>query len=132
VARAVFPADPHSAHEARAFLTDRLRRGGASESAIDAGAICVSELVTNAVVHAGTRVEVCVEQQDDIFHVEVRDHRRASVLVAPEPPGPQDTHGRGLFLVAALAVAWGITEQPGGKVIWFDVHDGSDPRAATG
>jgi hypothetical protein len=82
-------------------------------------------------VHAGTQVEVCIEQRDDVIHVEVRDHRRASVLVGAEPPGPEDTHGRGLFLVDALAAAWGITEQPDGKVIWFDVTDGSDHPAPT-
>ncbi|MFF5012066.1 SpoIIE family protein phosphatase [Streptomyces sp. NPDC001165] len=82
----------------------------------------VSELVTNAVVHAGTEVEVDWRlEESGAFVVEVRDHHPAC---APRDParseGPYDTpeHGHGLRLVATLAESWGVTYRTGTKTVW--------------
>jgi hypothetical protein len=48
-------------------------------------------------------------------------------MPAPRTPAEEDTSGRGLGLVAALATAWGVDERPGGKSVWFEL-----PRPDTG
>ncbi|PNG19282.1 SpoIIE family protein phosphatase [Streptomyces cahuitamycinicus] len=97
-------------------LTDRLA---------DDAALVVSELVTNAVVHAGTDVEMeCRLEGDDpdtaALVVEVSDHHPSRAPRGSEPETPHDTpeHGRGLRLVGALSEAWGITYRTGRKTIW--------------
>ncbi|MDT0612442.1 SpoIIE family protein phosphatase [Streptomyces lancefieldiae] len=82
----------------------------------------VSELVTNAVVHAGTDVEVgCRLEETGALVVEATDYHPSR---APRDDGddgtPHETpeYGRGLRLVAALSEEWGITYRPGTKTVW--------------
>jgi anti-sigma regulatory factor (Ser/Thr protein kinase) len=81
--------------------------------------LLTSELVTNAILHAGTEIEVEVTLEAGRARVAVKD--RNSQL--PEPrTGPRDaTTGRGLRLVAAMASAWGAERIDDGKVVWFDL-----------
>lgn len=93
-------------------LTDRL--------AGDA-VVVVSELVTNAVVHAGTDVELdCrLEPETGALVVEVLDHHPSRApRDAAEPSHEPPEYGRGLRLVAALAESWGITYRTGAKTVW--------------
>ncbi len=97
-------------------LTDRLA---------DDALLVVSELVTNAVVHAGTDVQLeCRLEGDDqdtaALLVEVSDHHPSRAPRGSEPETPQDTpeYGRGLRLVGALSEAWGITYRTGRKTVW--------------
>ncbi|WP_208117115.1 SpoIIE family protein phosphatase [Streptomyces sp. NBC_00582] len=87
--------------------------------------LVVSELVTNAVVHAGTDVELLCRLEDDPEHghavvVEVCDHHpsRAPRDNPPETPYETPEYGRGLRLVAALADAWGVTYRRAAKTVW--------------
>ncbi|MFF9058199.1 SpoIIE family protein phosphatase [Streptomyces sp. NPDC014882] len=89
--------------------------------------LVVSELVTNAVVHAGTdvdllcRLEAEPEQPDACaVLVEVTDHHptRAPRDGGPDTPYDAPEHGRGLRLVATLADAWGVTYRRGAKTVW--------------
>ncbi|MEU6541044.1 ATP-binding SpoIIE family protein phosphatase [Streptomyces sp. NPDC047000] len=87
----------------------------------DDAMIVVSELVTNAVVHAGTDVELlCRPDEAGGLVVEVGDHhpsrapRETGSEVAYETP----EYGRGLRLVATLAESWGITYRRGAKTVW--------------
>ncbi|QNS06319.1 SpoIIE family protein phosphatase [Streptomyces xanthii] len=101
----------------------------------DDAVVVVSELVTNAVVHAGTGVDLVCRREgptpDDPagLVVEVTDHhptravRTDRVCRTPETP----EYGRGLQLVASLADAWGITYRPGTKTVWARLPaDGTD------
>ncbi|MFI8834202.1 SpoIIE family protein phosphatase [Streptomyces afghaniensis] len=97
-------------------LTDRLA---------DDALLVVSELVTNAVVHAGTDVQLeCRLEGDDkdtaALLVEVSDHHPSRAPRGGEPETPHDTpeYGRGLRLVGALSEAWGITYRTGRKTVW--------------
>ncbi|GHE84075.1 ATP-binding SpoIIE family protein phosphatase [Streptomyces fumanus] len=105
-----------------------------SDRLVDDTLLVVSELVTNAVVHAGTDVEVaCLLQVSGAVVVEVADHHPVR---APRPGGPRaatpDTpeYGRGLRLVAALSDAWGITYRTGTKTVWASVPATGGPPAA--
>ncbi|MBK3575696.1 SpoIIE family protein phosphatase [Streptomyces sp. MBT65] len=94
------------------FLTDRLA---------DDAMVVVSELVTNAVVHAGTDVElVCRLEETDSIVVEVADHHpsRAPRDNNAEPAHETPEFGRGLRLVSTLAEAWGVTYRTGTKTVW--------------
>ncbi|MGW0986696.1 SpoIIE family protein phosphatase [Streptomyces sp. NPDC002486] len=98
------------------FLTDRLA---------DDATLVVSELVTNAVVHAGTDVEMECRLEGDApgtaaVVVEVSDHHPSRAPRGSEPETPHDTpeYGRGLRLVGALSEAWGVTYRTGRKTVW--------------
>ncbi|WP_236061818.1 SpoIIE family protein phosphatase [Actinacidiphila acididurans] len=83
------------------------------ERVVDDGTLLISELVTNAVVHAGTSVDV-VCRLDAGLVIEVSDHHPARVV--REDRG--DEGGRGLHLVAALSDEWGITYRRDRKTVW--------------
>ncbi len=85
----------------------------------DAAVLMTSELVTNAVLHGTGDVRLAVEAGDDNLRVEVTDDERRR----PTLPSIDDDAegGRGLFIVDALASAWGVQDVPGGKVVWFEI-----------
>lgn len=85
--------------------------------------VVVSELVTNAVVHAGTDVEVdwwLEGREETAFVVEVTDRHpsRAPRDHPGETPYETPEFGRGLRLVASLAESWGVTYRTGAKSVW--------------
>ncbi|HSP38673.1 MAG TPA: ATP-binding protein [Frankiaceae bacterium] len=81
-----------------------------------------SELVTNAVLHARTPLEVSVTVTDDVVLICVGD---GSQVTPGQPNGetPSDgnENGRGIMLVRALADEWGVlpAETRHGKAVWF-------------
>jgi anti-sigma regulatory factor (Ser/Thr protein kinase) len=83
----------------------------------DAAVLLVDELVTNAIRHAGTPVDLVIEADDDALHVEVFDAHPG--LPVSREPEPMHVSGRGLVMVAALAEAWGVRPEPEGKAVWF-------------
>jgi anti-sigma regulatory factor (Ser/Thr protein kinase) len=87
----------------------------------------VSELATNAVVHAGSDFTVSLTRSARAIRIAVAD---ASPRV-PEGPHPDvaATHGRGRLLVESLSTACGHDLLDGGKVVWADV---SLPEASDG
>ncbi|MFE9673269.1 SpoIIE family protein phosphatase [Streptomyces sp. NPDC006259] len=109
--------------------------------------LVVSELVTNAVVHAGTdvdllcRLEAAPEPDACAVVVEVTDHHPSRTPRDGGPDTPHETpeYGRGLRLVAALADAWGVTYRRGAKTVWArlparpaaDDGNAGEPWAAT-
>jgi len=102
---------------ARRFVSDALRRwdaAGQRETAV----LLVSELVSNAVVHAHTEIALTLRYDRGLITVGVRDG--SDQLPARSDVPPAATSGRGLQMVDALAVDWGVLRVPeGGKVIWF-------------
>ena len=83
----------------------------------------VTELVTNAVEHAGTTVTVAVTRRGTGVHLAVADlDRRFPALASPDRS--VFDRGRGLMLVDALASLWGVMPTPTGKVVWATVRPG--------
>jgi anti-sigma regulatory factor (Ser/Thr protein kinase) len=113
---------PESVHEARAWVREvlqRLRR----EDIVEPAELGVSELVTNAILHATPPIHVRVRGTRDHPRVEVRDGstRPPAVNVDMADEGHLlATFGRGLGLVALQSSAWGAELVPGGKVVWFE------------
>ena len=81
--------------------------------------LLVSELVTNAIKHAGTPVEVAVRSAG-VVRVEVTDER-ADLPIAVTESDELAVSGRGLMLVDQLASRWGYRRTPGSKTIWFEL-----------
>ena len=81
--------------------------------------LLTNELVTNAVLHAGTDIILDVSLHDATVRVEVVD------ASAREPsPAHYDATaqtGRGLTLVEKVATDWGVTPRDDGKAVWFEV-----------
>ncbi|MET7308833.1 ATP-binding SpoIIE family protein phosphatase [Streptomyces sp. NPDC005134] len=104
---------------------------GFSDRLADDAVTVADELVTNAVVHAGTTVELlfrleeAAEEEAAALVLEVADQHPAR-SVRSERPGPVPAAdpddpaegGRGLQVVAALAERWGITYRTGLKTVW--------------
>ncbi|MGW4818849.1 SpoIIE family protein phosphatase [Streptomyces sp. NPDC004227] len=124
---AVLPGGSLAPRSARAVLRSALAEWtdlgfGIGERLAEDALIVVSELVTNAVVHAGTDVELTcrLEPETGACIVEVCDHHPSR---APRDRGsgtPHETseYGRGLRLVATLCEAWGVTYRTGTKTVW--------------
>ncbi|MFE5028477.1 SpoIIE family protein phosphatase [Streptomyces sp. NPDC056656] len=125
-ARAAATFDPvgRSVATARAFVRDTLQGWGFPDI-IDDAVVLTSELVTNAVVHAGTSAEVLCLRTDDGVRVEVADRypeREIPLQQAAINMGSPDREGgRGLQLCAALATRWGVDYTPTHKLVWFQL-----------
>jgi anti-sigma regulatory factor (Ser/Thr protein kinase) len=90
---------------------------------VEVAALLVSELVTNAVTHAGSEVQVIIGSGNDyaVLRVEVGDFSST-----PPTLGGFDLDamsGRGLALVEALSDRWGVETHNSGKRVWFELAD---------
>lgn len=115
------PATVTSAGAARTFVTDCVGRLGADEHT-DVATLLVSELVTNAVLHANTDITVRVLPVAAGVRVEVHDV--SSRVPVTRQFGLEAATGRGLLLVEALANDWGVDPTATGKTVWFEVTAG--------
>ncbi|QIK76207.1 ATP-binding protein [Nocardioides piscis] len=110
--------------EARAFVRRVLQSWGVNEDDTETAVLCLSELVTNAVVHGagGSSVRVC--EDSGVITIAVRDAGSRPVgRTVDLQADPLAVHGRGLRLVDALASRWGSELSATGLTVWF-VLDG--------
>ncbi|MFI0828742.1 SpoIIE family protein phosphatase [Streptomyces roseolus] len=120
-ATATFEPVGRSVAAARAFVRDTLQGWGHPEL-VDDAVVLTSELVTNAVVHAGTAADVLCLRSEDSIRVEVADRypeREIPVQGGRTVASPDRENGRGLLLCAALADRWGVDYSPTRKHVWF-------------
>jgi anti-sigma regulatory factor (Ser/Thr protein kinase) len=115
----VLPPTPASPGVARRFVEAALGRREVDADTVAWVQLLVSELVTNAVVHAGSDVRIAVIAQDDGVRVEVADDREAMPQLLPGDRTRGD--GRGLAIVERVARSWGAEPRPGGKTVWFEL-----------
>jgi PAS domain S-box-containing protein len=115
------PPDPAQVAQARRFVRDVL--GETHATSIDAAQLLVTELVTNAMLHAGAEVEVRLWATSDRVHVRVSDTARDRGLF-PRQLDCDASTGRGLQLVHALAAAHGVELTDFGKTVWFELWPG--------
>jgi len=124
------PCDASSVRAARQFVTAQLSAAGFNDTAFTAS-LLVSELITNAVLHAGTDIQVVIEGVGDRIRISVQDgsertirRRRHSLDAAT---------GRGLMMVEQMASEWGVEKVTPGKAVWFtlptagDLHEPAEP-----
>lgn len=124
--RVLLAPEPAAASRARDFIRDSLRAWDvpAPDPAVEDAVLLASELVANAVQHAGTGVEVGCRLVAGVVEVAVTDRHPAREL--PDPRGFREDlyseRGRGLTLPAALASSWGVTYTGAAKTVWFRVR----------
>jgi len=128
IARWAYDASLNSVGDARRFaaamVTDQ------PDEVRESVALVVSELCTNALVHATTGFELTVERTDRWVRVAVTDAGEGTPSV--RSPGTQEPHGRGLRIVESLSDDWGIDVAPGqGKTVWARLRMTGD-RATAG
>lgn len=119
VAHHEVPPDPASVSRARRFLRGTLEDWGLDEDRTDTAVLCLSELVTNAVIHAQGGCAVRVLLDRGVLTTTVRDGGRAATTAADDRADPLVVHGRGLQLVEALAHRWGSELGHRGTTVWF-------------
>ncbi|MFJ1969028.1 SpoIIE family protein phosphatase [Streptomyces sp. NPDC087903] len=125
-ARAAASFEPlgRSVASARSFVRDTLQGWGFADI-IDDAVVLTSELVTNAVVHAGTAADVLCLRSEEGVRIEVADRypeREIPLQGSPVNMGSPDREGgRGLQLCAALAGRWGVEYTPTQKQVWFQL-----------
>ncbi|MFE0102720.1 SpoIIE family protein phosphatase [Streptomyces sp. NPDC059009] len=125
-ARAAATFDPvgRSVATARSFVRDTLQGWGFTD-VVDDAVVLTSELVTNAVVHAGTAADVLCLRSEDAVRIEVSDRypeREIPLQQSSVNMGSPDREGgRGLQLCAALATRWGVDYTPTHKQVWFQL-----------
>lgn len=115
-----FTNDESSVREARSFVLGLL--GGLPRELRDSVEVMVSELATNAQLHAGTEFEVGVDLDTSrCLRVTVTDKGRGRPRI--KRPGVAEPHGRGLQLVSAMSDSWGTDWAPGAraKTVWFEL-----------
>ena len=109
------PAKPEAPTEARRYVAQQTAHLDMSDSARVNLALLTSELVTNAVLHAGTALELSLDV-GEIVRVKVRD------LADGEPHiTARDVGGWGLRFVDQQSAQWGVSPADPGKVVWFDL-----------
>lgn len=108
---------PSSARQARAFFKEHAQ--GLDTDTSDMAALCVSELVTNGVLHARTPLVFGVTLGATHILVTVAD--RAPGQPSAPPPDDSRPSGRGILLVDALVEQWGVLQGDDGKTVWFTV-----------
>ncbi|GAA2653124.1 hypothetical protein GCM10010400_06050 [Streptomyces aculeolatus] len=122
------PTSRRSPARGRVLLAEQAREWKLPPETADTAVLLVSELLTNACLHAraprGRHIAARCVLGDGGLRVEVSDAGDGE-LPTPHEAGPDDESGRGLALVAALASRWGAYPRPYGigKTVWFELHD---------
>lgn len=117
----VLSADLHAPARARAWAQARV--ASMTDHRTDDALLVVSELVTNAVRHAGSDVVLNILVRPDRVRVEVSDAGDDLPATSPGRPDSSRPDGRGLVIVTALASNWGVRSAPDrpGKTVWADI-----------
>jgi anti-sigma regulatory factor (Ser/Thr protein kinase) len=112
---------PHSDRAprlARAFVADRLA-GWNLEALIEVAALVVSEVVTNAVVHARSDAELSLERTPTALRITVTD--QGTGTPTPRQLTPGSDGGRGLMIVQKLSTSWGSEPTGAGNRVWAEL-----------
>ena len=120
-----FSASATSAAAARDLVERTLERWQVPPEVIEDALLLTSELVSNVVRHADTACRVRIRCREGMIRVEVEDQGGGPVIL--RTPTVDETEGRGLRIVAAVATRWGNAVLSGGRhVVWFELDD--NPR----
>ncbi|MCU0312392.1 MAG: ATP-binding protein [Acidimicrobiales bacterium] len=115
---AVLSDGPLAPAEARRVVQAVLVEWGFGDLAADAE-LMVSEMVTNAFLHASGPTELRV-RRNEVVTVEVADHSPVD-LVLGRTDSTRRVGGLGLRIIDRLARRWGAREVDDGKVLWFEL-----------
>jgi len=114
-----FEADVGTVPLAREFVRRWLHESGA-DHVLDEASLIVTELATNAVMHADSPYEVRLSRSNGVVRIEVSDDDAGTP--EPQPFSAVAESGRGIVIVSAISASWGIDTQPDGKVTWAELQ----------
>jgi MEDS: MEthanogen/methylotroph, DcmR Sensory domain/Histidine kinase-like ATPase domain len=114
-----FSAEPDAPRAARRFVANALQRSGHADTVLEDAQLVISELATNAVVHARSPFSVYARSDDSLVHLAVRDESPLAPVV--RSVSDSATSGRGLHVVAALTRDWGFDATTAGKAVWAEL-----------
>jgi hypothetical protein len=127
-----FDARPVSVSKSRRFVEEAT--ADLAPDVREAIVLMVSELATNALVHATSGFEVRIERDATTVRTTVTDNGEGTPSLSF--PGEADPHGRGLRVVQELSDEWGTLDDPDapGKAVWFvvDVSPERGPETRSG
>ena len=118
----ILPDDHQAPGQARRFLRTTLAGWSMGDDTIETAELCVSELVTNAVIHTGTAAELSARLDEDVLTVSVRDSGSEGTISRGALDDPLTISGRGLALVDALSTAWSAERSADGTTVWFELE----------
>lgn len=118
VTELALPARPTSTRDARRWVADRLAELRLDDL-LDAVELLTSEVVTNAVIHAGTPMVLRLRPEGPGVEVEVEDG--SAMPPARRHYSATATTGRGVEVLETLADDWGWRPHERGKLVWFRV-----------
>jgi anti-sigma regulatory factor (Ser/Thr protein kinase) len=108
----------------RHFLGE-VMRGWSIDGILDDLELLASEVVTNALIHAHSEVDVRLREYCDRIRVEVRDSDPhppvPTAVLAMDETNQESESGRGLLIVEAVASRWGSSPAGRGKTTWFEI-----------
>ena len=110
---------PASVRSARVFTADVLGEGGVEPTVVELAVLLVSELVTNATVHARSKIRVTVHVDTHWVRIEVDDEGPGRPVLRASSPA--QVKGRGLSVVDRLSTDWGTDEHEDYKTVWFEI-----------
>jgi anti-anti-sigma regulatory factor/anti-sigma regulatory factor (Ser/Thr protein kinase) len=105
-----------AARHARDIVTEACSRWNLPHL-IGPASLVASELVANAIEHAGTMMTFRITHRNRYVHIAVHDGSPMKPRLTP-PTNPRALRGRGLLLVASIAAGWGCLPSRDGKVVW--------------
>ena len=115
-----FPAQLDAPRAARCFVANALRHWGHDQTLLEDAQLVVSELATNAVLHARSPFTVLAHSDSSRVRLSVQD--RSPVEPILRSNGHEATSGRGLHVVAALTHDWGVDHTNEGKAVWAELQ----------
>ena len=122
------PPQPASVSLARRHVHDLLERGGRLDLD-EIATLLVSEVVTNALLHAGTDIDLSGRLDATGVRVEVGDG--SAHLPSPRRYAATAGTGRGLLMLESVVDDWGVTRHPEGKTVWFHLSGAEQERDAS-
>ena len=135
IRRVRLPADRRTPAAARAVVRSVLAEAELGEL-LNEALLLTTELSTNAVVHAGTELDIEVIAGPSGLMVTVTDYEASSAEALTAGPRNNEMdisdvseRGRGLLLVDHFASRWGTTHMPTGKGVWFRLDRKGGPPA---
>jgi anti-sigma regulatory factor (Ser/Thr protein kinase) len=117
--QARFPAERDAPTTARHFVADVLNRWGHSQALLEDATLVVTELATNAVLHARSAFGVEIGPHGAGVRISVRDASHARPRLRDNGMAAS---GRGLRLIDAIATRWGVDMTGDGKIVWAELQ----------
>jgi hypothetical protein len=123
---ASFPAERESPGRARRLAACELRRWGHGEELVNEVALVLSELASNAVIHARSSFTISLQSHDSLLRIAVRD-KCPALATADGDRGLIVRAPHGLAVIQALSTQWGVEDTPDGKIVWAELRVDLEP-----